>query len=108
MCNEENYTCEHFTKMLKILIPGIVTLPKVKKLWSYINDSLYQESLYTIISTIIAYLPKLQQEDLIARMIQKVLATPNVNVYSGQSGKPWSEVERVIYYDGKYYIPKTL
>ncbi len=43
-----------------------------------------------------------------ARTVQKELATPNVNVYSGQSGKPWSEVEGILHYDIETYIPETL
>ncbi len=69
--------------MLKILITGKVASPKVKKLWSHLSDSLYQESPYTTFSTVIAHLPKLQQEDPMARTVRKELATPNVNVYSG-------------------------
>lgn len=61
-----------------------------------------------IVSTVIAYLFELEQKDLIARTVQKELATPNDNVYSGQLGKAWSEVEGVFYYDGKPYIPETL
>ncbi len=42
-----------------------------------------------------------------ARTVQKKLATPNINVYSGQLGEPWSNAEGVLHYDGKSYIPKT-
>ncbi len=56
----------------------------------------------------IAYSSELQQEDPMARIIQKKLATSNVNVYSGQSGELWSEVEGVLHYDGKLYIPRIL
>ena len=56
----------------------------------------------------IAYLPELQQEDPMARRVQKKLATPNVNFYSGQSDEPGSEVEGVLHYNGKPYIPETL
>lgn len=42
-----------------------------------------------------------------ARAIQNKLVTSNVNVYLGQSGKPWSEVKGVLYSDGKPYIPKA-
>ncbi len=94
--------------MLKVLIAGTVATPKVKNLWSHINDSLQQESPYATVSTVIAHLPELQQEDPIARTIRKKLATPNVNVYSGQSGEPWSEVEGVLHYECKPYIPETL
>lgn len=43
-----------------------------------------------------------------ARTVQKKLATPNVTFYSGQSGEPWLEVEGVLHYDRKPYIPETL
>ncbi len=43
-----------------------------------------------------------------AQTVQKELATPNVNVYSGQSGEPWSKVEGVLQYYGKPYILETL
>ena len=39
---------------------------------------------------------------------KKKLAIPNVNVYSGQSGELWLEVEGVLYYNSKPYIAKTL
>ena len=94
--------------MLKFLIAGTVVSPKVKKFWSHISESLYQESPYAIVSTVIALLLKLQQEDAMAQTVRKKLATPNVNVYSGQSGGLWSEVKEVFHYDGKPYIPKTL
>lgn len=41
-------------------------------------------------------------------MVQKILATPNVNVYSGQLGEAWSKVEGVLHYDHKAYILETL
>ena len=94
--------------MLKILITDTIVLPKVKKLWSYLSDSLYQKSLYSIMSTVIAPLLELQQKDPMARTVRKELATPNVNVYSGHLGKPWSEIERVLHYDGKPYISETI
>ena len=72
---------------------------------SYTRSEKTLKSIYAKVSTMIARLPKLQQEDSMARTIQKKLATPNVNVYSGQSGEPWSKVEGVIHYDGKLYIP---
>ena len=62
--------------------------PKVKKLWSHISNSLHQESPYATVCTVIAYLPDLQQKDPMAQTVRKELATPNVNVYSGQSGGP--------------------
>ena len=43
-----------------------------------------------------------------ARKVQKKLATPNVNVYFGQLGKPQSELKGVLHYDGKPYIAETL
>lgn len=52
--------------MLKVLIVGTVASQKMKKLWSYINDSLYQKLSYATVSRVIAHLLKLQQEDLIA------------------------------------------
>ena len=94
--------------IFKILITGTVASPKVKKFWSHISNSLHQESPYAIIYIVIAYLLELQQEDPMARTVQKKLATLNVNVYSGQLGKPWSKVERMLHYDGKPYIPETL
>ena len=94
--------------MLKILIASTVATSNVKKLWSQISDSLFQESPYATIGTVIAHLPELQQGDPMARTVRTELATPNVNVYSGQSGEPWSEVEGVLHYDGKPYIPETL
>ena len=39
-----------------------------------------------------------------AQTVEKELATPNVNVYSSQSHKPWSEFEEVLHYDSKPYI----
>ena len=108
MCDEENYSWDHFMNMFKILIADTVASPKVKKLWGHISNSLHQESLYAIVCTVIAYLPELQQEDPMARTVRKELATPNINIYSGQSGKPWSEIEGVLHYDGKPYIPETL
>ena len=108
MCDEDDYSWKHCTEMLKILIAGTVASPRVKKLWSHISNSLHQESPYATVSTVIAHLPELQQEDPMARTVRKELATPNVNVYSGQSGEPWSEVEGVLHYDGKPYIPETL
>ena len=57
MCDEENYTWKHCTEMLKILIAGTVALPKVKKLWSLLIDSLHQESQYATVSTVIAHFP---------------------------------------------------
>ena len=50
----------------------------------------------------------MQQKDLMAWTVQKELVILNVNVYSGQSGKPWSEIEGLLYYDGKPYIPEIL
>ena len=43
-----------------------------------------------------------------AQMVRKELATPEVNVYSGQSGERWLEVKGVLHYDGKPYILETL
>lgn len=71
MCDEEKYSWEHCTGMLKILVAGTAASPKVKKLWSHISASLHQESPYAILSTVTAYLPELQQEDLIAQTVQK-------------------------------------
>ena len=96
MCDMEIYSWEYCTEMLKILIVGTVISPKVKKFWSCISDSLHQESPYAIVSTVIAYLPKLQRKDPMAQTVQKELVTPNVNVYSGQSSEPWSEVKGVL------------
>ena len=108
MCDKENYSWHHCMNMFEILIAGIVASSKVKKLWSHISNALYQESPYATVCTVIAYLLELQQEDPMARTVQKELTTPNLNVYSGQSGEPWSEVEGVLHYDGKPYIPETL
>ena len=108
MCDEDNYSWEHCTEMLKVLIVGIVASLKVKKLWSHLSDSLYQESPYATVSTVIAHLPELQQEDPMAWTVRKELANPNVNVYSGQSGESWSEIEGVLHYDGKPYILEIL
>ena len=94
--------------MFKVLITSTIVLQKVKNIWSNISNSLFQESPHTIKGTVIAYLFELQKEDPMARAIQKELATFNVNVYSGQSGKPWLEVKGVLHYDGKPYIPKAL
>ena len=94
--------------MLKILIAGTVATSKVKKFWSHISDFLYQKSPYGTLSTVIAHLLELQQEDPMARMIRNELATPNVNVYSGQLGHLWSKGDEVLHYDGKPYIPKSL
>ena len=94
--------------MLKILIVGIVALPKVKIFLSCISDSLHQKLPYTIVSTIIAPFPELQEEDLMARMVQKKLVALNINVYSGQSGKPWSMVKEVFYYNSKPYISESI
>ena len=58
--------------------------------------------------TVIVYLPKLQQEDSMARAVQKKLAIPNVNVNSGQSSKSWLEIKGVLHYDNKPYIPEAL
>ena len=74
--------------MFKVLIAGIIAIPKVKKIWSNISNSLLQESLYAIVGTVIVHLPELQQEDPMAQIVPKKLATPNVNSYLGQSGKP--------------------
>lgn len=74
-------------KMFKILIAGTVILPKVKKLQSYISDFFHQASSYAIVSIVVAYLPKFSEKDLMARMVQKKLATSNINVYSCQLGK---------------------
>ncbi len=38
------------------------------------------------------------------KSLQKELATSNFNVYSGQSGKLWSEVEEMLQYDSKLSI----
>lgn len=81
MCDENNYTCNHCTEILKVWIAGTIILPKMKKLWGHINDSLYKKLLYTIMSIVIVHFLKLQQEDLIAQTIQKRLVTPNVNIY---------------------------
>ena len=94
--------------MFKVLITGTVASQKVKNIWSNISNSLLQESPHATKGTVIAHLPELQQEDPMARAVRKELATPNVNVYSGQSGEPWSEVEGVLHYDGKPYIPEAL
>ena len=91
-----------------ILIAGTVAILNVKRFWSYISDFLLYKSPYATISTVISYTPKLQQEDLMARTVQKKLATSNVNIYFGQLGKPWSEVKGVLHYDGKLYILETL
>ncbi len=56
----------------------------------------------------IAHLFELQQEDPMAQKIPKERAILNVNVYSGQPVELWSEVERVLHYEGKSYIPETL
>lgn len=40
-------------------------------------------------------------------MVQKKLAIPNVNIYSGQLGKSWSKVKKVFHYNNKPYILKT-
>ena len=55
--------------MLKILIANIIALPRMKKLWSRISDSLYQELPYAIVSTGIAHLPELQHKDPMAQTI---------------------------------------
>lgn len=39
MCDEDDYSWEHCTEMLKILIAGTIASPKVKKSWSHISDS---------------------------------------------------------------------
>ncbi len=96
------------TKMFKVLITGIVVTLKVKKLWSHISGSLQQESPYVTAGIVIAHIPELQQDYPMARTVRKELATPNVNVYSGQSGEPCSEVEGILNYDRKLYIPGTL
>ena len=88
MYDEDNYSWEHYTEMLKILIAGTLASRKVKKLWSHISDSFYQESPYVIVSIVITNLPELQQEDPMASTVRKKLATPNVNIYSGQLGEP--------------------
>ncbi len=56
-------------EMLKVLIVGTVATPKVKKLWSHISSFLQQESLYARVSTVIAHLLELQQEDPMARKV---------------------------------------
>ena len=43
-----------------------------------------------------------------AQILQNELATPNVNVYSGKSGKLLLEIERMLHHDGKPYIFETL
>ena len=43
-----------------------------------------------------------------AQTIKKKITTPIVSIYSVQSGKPWSKVEKILHYDGKPYIPETL
>ena len=40
MCDEEIHFLEHCTEILKVLIAGTTAIPKVKKLWSHINDFL--------------------------------------------------------------------
>lgn len=39
-----------------------------------------------------------------AQMVQKKLVTLNINVYSGQSGEPWSKIEELLHYNGNPYI----
>ena len=50
----------------------------------------------------------MQNEDPMAQTVEEELATSNVNVHSGQSGEPWSEVKGILQYDGKPYITETL
>ena len=109
MCDEDDYSWEHRTEMLKILIAGTVcNITKGEKTLGHISNFLHQESPYAAVSIVIAHLPELQQEDPMALTVRKELASPNVNVYSGQLGEPWSEAEGVLHYDGKPYIPETL
>lgn len=79
------------------MIAGPVSTPNMKKFQSHISDFFLQKSPYAIIDIAIAHLPKLQLENLMARRLQKELVTPNINVYSGQLSKPWSEFEGVLY-----------
>ncbi len=79
----------------------------MKKLLSYISDFLLQELTYFTISKEIAHFPEFQKKDLIAQTMQKVLTTSNLNIYSCQSDRPWSEIEEVLYYNGKKYIAET-
>lgn len=57
---------------------------------------------------IIAHLAKVQKKDSIARIVQKKLALPNINIYYDPLGKPLLRVKRVFYYDNKPYILKTI
>ncbi len=108
MFEEEIYSWENCIELLKVLIAGTVATPKVKKLWSHINTPLLQKPLYPTVGTVIAHLPELQQDDLMAWTVRRELATPNVNDYSVQSVEPWSEIEGVHHSDGKPYIPGAL
>lgn len=94
--------------MLKILIAAIAALPKVKKLWSCISDSLHNESLYAMVTTVVPHLSELQQEDSMVRIARNERATSHINIYSAHLGESWLEVERVFSYEGKPYIPETL
>ena len=42
--DKKNYSWKPCTEMLKILIASAVVSPKMKKLWSNLSNSLYQES----------------------------------------------------------------
>lgn len=108
LCDEEYYSQEYYINIFKVLMTGTIALQKVKNIWSNINNSLFQESLYAIQGIVIAYFPELQQENPMTWAVQKELATPNVNLYSSQLGKSWSEVKKVLDHNGKPYIPEAL
>lgn len=93
--------------MLEILIANTVASPKLKKLQDCIKNSFHQKLPYAIVITVIVHFPKLQQKDLMTKIIRKKLATLNVNVYFSQLGKSWSEVKRILHYNSKPYIPET-
>lgn len=108
MCDEDNNSWEYYTEMLKVFIAGIIALPKEKKLQSHISDFLHQDSPYTTVSTVVAHLLEFQQEDPMAQTVEKELATPNINVYSGESYELQSEAKRLLHYDVKPCIPENL
>lgn len=108
MYNENNYNEENCTSMLKILITSTVASPNAEKFWFHITDSILKELSFSAINEIITHVPELQNKYPIAKIVQKELATSNDKLYLSQSGKLWLDVKRVVQYNCKPYILKTL
>ena len=94
--------------ILKVIVCGTIVVPGLIQSWTVIRSVMASDGPYTITGELLPRLPDLLQDDKEARAVRERLANADVNAFSGVSSFPWKEVNGVLFYDDKPYIPLTL